>query len=172
MNLLYDENTEGCLQEPVMMQEVILVGGILTARIPVLLKEMSDNGKEAYYPYEDRPEMIFADDTGECQMTFQMIDKELGPDETGIAAEAVREYISSIYPRNELSPVHRYDKGKFQCGWFTMVLEEAGESSQHVKAVLSVHNRMLLVTATFPEQDRLKWEALLKYFFDTLEETA
>ena len=66
MNLLYDENTEGCLQEPVLMQEIKLVNGILTARIPVLLKEMSDNGKEAYYPYEDRPEMIFADDTGEC----------------------------------------------------------------------------------------------------------
>jgi hypothetical protein len=31
---------------------------------------------------------------------------------------------------------------------------------------------MLLVTATFPEQDRLKWEAMLKYFFDTLEENA
>ncbi|MTK07536.1 MAG: hypothetical protein F8N38_10665 [Hungatella sp.] len=171
MNLLYDENTENCLQEPVLMQEIKLVDGILTARIPVLLKEMSDNGKEAYYPYEDRPDMIFADDTGGCQMTFQMIDKKLGPFETGIAAEAVREYISSIYPRNELSPVHLYN-GRFQCGWFTMELNEAGESSQHVKAVLSVHNRMLLVTATFPEQDRLKWEAMLKYFFDTLEETA
>lgn len=172
MNLLYDENTENCLQEPVMMQEVILADGILTARIPVSLKEMSEKGKEAYYPYEDRPEMIFADDTGECQMTFQMIDKKMGPFETGIAAEAVREYISSVYPRNELSPVHRYDKGKFQCGWFTMGLEEAGKSSQHVKAVLSIHNRMLLATATFPEQDRLKWGTLLKCFFDTLKENS
>lgn len=172
MNLLFDEKTEGCLQEPVMIQEVVLVDGILSASIPISLKEMSENGKEAYYPYEGRPEMIFADDTGECQMTFQMIDKKLGSYETGIAAEAVREYISSIYPRNELSPVHRYDKGRFQCGWFTMELKEAGESIQHVKAVLSVHNRMLLVTATFPEQDRLKWETQLKYFFDTLEEAA
>jgi hypothetical protein len=154
-----------------MMQEVVLVDGILTARIPVSLKEMSENGKEAYYPYEDRPEMIFADDTGKNHMTFQMIDKKLGPDETGIAAEAVREYISSIYPRNELSPVHQYD-GRFQCAWFTVELEEAGDSNQHVKAVLSVHNRMLLVTVTYPEQDHLKWETLLKYFFDTLKEAA
>jgi hypothetical protein len=171
MNLLYDENTEGCLQEPVMMQEVVLIDGILTARIPISLKEMSEDGKEAYYPYEDRPEMILSDDTGECQMTFQMIDKKLGPDETGIAAEAVREYISSIYPRTELSSVHLYH-GRFQCGWFTMKLEDAGEKSQHMKAVLSVHNRMLLVTATYPEQDRLKWETLLKYLFDTLKEAA
>jgi hypothetical protein len=155
-----------------MMQEVVLVDGILTARIPVSLKEMSENGKEAYYPYEDCPEMIFADNTGKNHMTIQMIDKKLGPDETGIAAEAVREYISSIYPRNELSPVHRCDKGKFKCCWFTMKLEEAGENSQHVKAVLSVHHRMLLVTATYPEQDHLKWETLLKYFFDTLKEAA
>jgi hypothetical protein len=171
MNLLYDENTEGCLQEPVIMQEVVLVDGTLTARIPISLKEMSEEGKEAYYPYEDRPDVIFADDTGKNHMTFQMIDKKLGSDETGIATEAMREYISSIYPRNELSHAHRYDKGRFQCGWFTMELEEAGESSRHVKAVFSVHNRMLLVTATYPEQERLKWETLLKYFFDTLKET-
>ena len=105
-------------------------------------------------------------------MSKTIKDGGVGPYETGIAAEAVREYISSIYPRNELSPVHRYDKGRFQCGWFTMELKEAGESSQHVKAVLSVHNRMLLVTATFPEQDRLKWETQLKYFFESLEEAA
>ena len=95
MNLLYDENTENCLQEPVMMQEVILVDGILTARIPVSLKEMSENGKEAYYPYEDRPEMIFADDTGECQMTFQMIQPPpTSTNRVKRAASAVRSNVS------------------------------------------------------------------------------
>lgn len=104
-------------------------------------------------------------------MTFQMIDKNLGQEETRKAAEAVREYISSRYPRSELSPVHLHAAGQYPASWFTMELEEAGGMQQHVKAVLSVRNQMFLTTATYPEEDRIKWEVLLKHFFNTLRET-
>jgi hypothetical protein len=51
-----------------------------------------------------------------------------------------------------------------------MELEEFEEKKQHVKAVLSVQNQMCLVTATYPETSRMKWEVLLKRFFYTLRE--
>ncbi|MFW6677043.1 hypothetical protein ACOAOT_05215 [Lacrimispora sp. AGF001] len=171
MNILYDPDTEGCLQEQVTMERITLADAMLSAEIPAELKQMPESMKDMLYPYEDRPEMIFSDVDGKNQMTFQLIDKNLGQEETRKAAEAVREYISSRYPRSELSPVHFHAAGQYPASWFTMELEEAGGMQQHVKAVLSVRNQMFLATATYPEQDRMKWEVLLKQFFNTLRET-
>ncbi len=171
MNILYDSDTEGCIQEAVVMERILLADGILSAEISADLKEMPENMKEIFYPYEDRPEMILADADGKNQMTFQRIDKKLSMEETRNAAEAVREYISRIKPRSELSLVHLYVEGQYPAGWFTMELEEFEEKKQHVKAILSVRNQMYLVTVTYPEQDRMKWEVLLKRFFYTLIES-
>lgn len=170
MNILYDSDTEGCIQEAVIMERIVLADGILSAEIPADLKEMPESMKEMFYPYEDRPETILADEDGKNQMTFQRMDKKLGMEETRNAAEAVREYISRINPRSELSPVHLYVDGQYPAGWFTMELEESEEKQQHVKAVLSVYNKMWLVTATYPVKDRMKWEVLLKQLFQTLRE--
>ncbi|WP_156882374.1 hypothetical protein [Lacrimispora indolis] len=171
MNILYDQDTEGCLQERVTLEWIVLDNGTLSAEIPAELKQMPEIMKEMFYPYDKRPEMILADTDGKNQMTFQRIDKKLRPEETRKAAEAVREYISSRHPRSELSPVHLYAAGQYPAGWFTMELEEPGEKQEHTKAVLSVRNQMFLATATYPEQDGMKWEVLLKRFFHTLHET-
>jgi hypothetical protein len=171
MNILYDPDTEGCLQEQVIMERIVLADAMLSAEIPAELKQMHESMKDMLYPYEDRPELIFSDSDGKNQMTFQLIQKKLGQEETRKAAEAVREYISNRYPRSELSPVHLHATGQYPAGWFTMELEEARGMQQHVKAVLSVRNQMFLATATYPEQDRMKWELLLKQFFNTLRET-
>lgn len=168
MNILYDFDTEGCIQEAVVMERIMLADGFLSAEIPADLKQMTENMKEMFYPYEDRPEMILADDDGKNHMTFQRIDKKLAMEETRNAAEAVREYISRINPRSELSYVHLYVNGQYPVGWFTMELEEFEEKKQHVKAVLSAQSQMCLVTVTYPETDRMKWEVLLKRFFHTL----
>ena len=171
MNKLYDPDTEGCIQEQVIMERIPLADAMLSAEIPAELKQMPESMKDMLYPYEDRPEMIYSDADGKNQMTFQLIHKNLGQEETSKAAESVREYISSRYPRSELSPVHFHACGLYPARCFTMELEEAGGMQQHVKAVLSVQNEMFLATATYPEQDRMKWEVLLKHFFNTLRET-
>lgn len=170
MSILYDSDTEGCIQEAVVMKRIVLADGFLSAEISADLKQMTEHMKEMFYPYEDRPELILADDDGKNHMTFQRIDKKLVMEETRNAAEAVREYISRIHPRSELSLVHLYVNGQYPAGWFTMELEEFEEKKQHAKAVLSVQNQMCLVTATYPELDRMKWEVLLKRFFHTLRE--
>lgn len=170
MNILYDPDTEGCIQEQVIMERITLADAMLSAEIPAELKQMTESLKDMLYPYEERPEMIFSDAAGKNQMTFQLIHKNLGQEETRKAAEAVREYISGRYPRSELSPVHFHASGQYPASWFTMELEDAGEMQQHVKAVLSVQNEMFLATATYPEEDRMKWEVLLKHFFNTLRE--
>ena len=170
MNKLYDPDTEGCIQEQVIMERITLADAMLSVEIPAELKQMSESMKDMLYPYEDRPEMIFSDADGKNQMTFELIHKNLGQEETRKAAEAVREYISSRYPRSELSPVHLHAAGQYPASWFTMELEDAGGMQQHVKAVLSVRSQMFLATATYPEQDRMKWEVLLKHFFNTLRE--
>lgn len=168
---MYDPDTEGCLQEQVIMERITMADAMLSAEIPAELKQMSESLKDMLYPYEDRPEIIFSDADGKNQMTFQLIDKNLGQEETRKAAESVREYISSRYPRSEMSPVHLHAAGQYPASWFTMELEEPGGMQQHVKAVLSVRSQMFIATATYPEENRIKWEVLLKHFFNTLRET-
>lgn len=172
MKVLYEQSAKGSFQEQIVLERIVLEDGILTAEIPVELKQMPEDMIEAFYPYEGRPERIYADADGKSQMTFQLIDKKLTPDEVGKAAEAVREYISQIYPRNELCPVHLCQEERFLMGWFAMGLEEAGIKQRHIKAVISVRNQMFLTTVTFLEEEQLKWEVLFRHFFHTLKETS
>lgn len=75
MNILFDQDTEGCLQERVTLEWIVLNNGILLAEIPAELKQMPEIMKEMFYPYDKSPEMILADADGKSQMTFQRIIK-------------------------------------------------------------------------------------------------
>lgn len=170
MKLLYHQETEGCRQETVTVTEMELEEGLLTAELPSQLELMPESMREVYYPYENRPAMILSDMDGNIQMTFQLIDKGLKPTETGNAAEAIRKCAEKLYPHSRMSPVHMFDKGEIHVGWFVMGLEQDGESCCHVKAVFPIHGRLFLTTATYPEQDKSKWEVLLKHYFATVHE--
>lgn len=168
MGILHKPDTKGCIQETVILREIVLAGGHFRAEIPVELQPMPESMRGMFYPYEELPDTILSDEHGRNQMTFQLLDKAVGQEETGKAAEAVREYMSSLYPQSELSPVHLYRERGNCVGWFCMELEEEEEVYRHIKAVLSVCGRMLLVTATYPRGDALKGETMLRHFFGTL----
>lgn len=170
MKVLYEQDTDGCIQETVMVEEMILAEGLLAAELPVQLSVMPEDMREEYYPYDNRPLMLLANSNGSIQMSIQMLERMLVPDETGGAAEAVRSCMERMYPHSSLSPVHLFRQGGIPVGWFAMSMEMAGEPFLHVKAVLPVHNRLCLTTMTYPEPDRMKWMAVLNHFFVTLQE--
>ena len=147
---------------------VELIEGCLVGQFPEELQPMSMDMREMYYPYNERPAMIWADTSGKIQVTFQAIEKKMTPPETASAAEAIREYTERLYPREEILPVHLYREGEIPVGWFVMKLEINREQQRHVKAVLSVYNKMCILTLTYPEPEHLKWEIVLKNMFAAL----
>lgn len=171
MNVLYNQTSKGCVQDELAFYQTEIVVGVISAEIPCDLCPMSESMQEIFYPYEKRPDLILADEQGKNQMTFEMLNKNMKAEETEMAADALREYISQMYSRSELSPVYLYRTGNIRVGWFAMTLEmEEGEVYCHRKAVLSVHNQMFLVTASYPQADRLKWDVIFKHTFDTWKE--
>ena len=55
-------------------------------------------------------------------------------------------------------------------GWFFMKMELNNMSVYHIKAVRTVREKLFLITMTYPEAEYLKWQIVLKYIFDTLQE--
>lgn len=171
MNVLYNQTSRGCVQDEMAFYQMEVAEGIASAEIPCGLCSMPESMKEIFYPYERRPDLILADEQGKYQMTFEMLNKSMKAEDTEKAADALREHISQMHPRSELSPVYLYREGSSRVGWLVMTLEDEGEVYCHRKAVLSVRGQMFLVTASYPQTDRLKWDVIFKHVFDTWRET-
>jgi hypothetical protein len=166
--IFYDQEMEGCQQETIVLKRVELAPEVLTAEIPQQMEPMSGAFRDMFYPYDNRPEVILSDREGSAQLTFAMLDKDMLPGECGDAAEAVRSYTEEEYPHNWISPVVCFRGGEVPVCWFLMILTEEDRQRHHVKAVFSVWGRFCLATFTYPEQERTKWEAIVKRFFSTL----
>lgn len=166
--IFYDQEMEGCRQETILLKRAELEPGILTAEIPQQMEPMSGVCRDMFYPYDSRPETILAEREGSAQLTFAMLDKEMLPGECADAAEAVRRCTEEEYPHNWISPVLSFRGGEVPVGWFLMIFTEEDRQRHHVKAVFSVCGRFCLATFTYPEQERIKWEAIVKHFFSTL----
>lgn len=152
------------------MNMLEMIDGSLTIKIPEELQSMTEEMRERCYPYEERPELIWSDADGQVQMTFQSIEKKLTAQETGQAAESMREYTESVYPNDEILPVHLYLDGEIPVGWFVIKMNMGTEEKRHVKSVFSVCKKMCILTLTYPEQEHLKWEVIIKNVFAKLQE--
>ena len=131
---------------------------------------MPEHLRDSFYPYENRPEMILSDSEGKVQISFQLFDKELRKDQTMQAVEEVRKCTGFLYPWNALSPSYMHWSGECPVGWFFMKMELNNMSVYHIKAVRTVREKLFLITMTYPEAEYLKWQIVLKYIFDTLQE--
>ena len=99
---------------------------------------MSEDLKESFYPYEDRPSIILSDAKGYVQMTFQMFHQELKDSDIRQAAQAVHKCTEDLYSRNQLSPVYMNRSGESPVGWFLMEMELGDRKCHHIKAVRTV----------------------------------
>lgn len=170
MNILYSQDANGCHQDSIAAHTVTIIKDILTADLPQELDDMPEHLKDSFYPYEDRPPVIMSDPEGRVQMTFQILQKELRDAETRKAAQAVHRYTEYFYSRNELSPVYINRSGEVPVGWFLMEMELGDLKCHHIKAVRTVLGKLCLMTVTYPEEECIKWQAVLKRLYLTLQE--
>ncbi len=170
MDCLFTQDTEGCLQDTILLKKMTIMENLLTAELPEELDVMPDHLKNSFYPYEDRPEMILSDSDGNIQMTFQLLHRELNNGEIWEAADALHICMERLYPRNEISPVCLYSHGESPTGWFFMEMELGDVFVCHVKAVRAVQGKFFLMTMTYPKTESGKWQAVLKHLFSTLRE--
>ena len=170
VNILYSQNIKGCHQDAILVHPIVVIENILTADLPQELNMMSEELKDSFYPYEDRPSVILSDSQGNVQMTFQIFEQELKDGDIRQAAQAVHKCTEDLYSRNQLSPVYVNCSGETPVGWFLMEMELGDTKYHHIKAVRAVQERLFLMTITYPETESLKWQAVLNHLFLTLRE--
>lgn len=167
MGLLFDQETEGCVQDSVRVFQWTEPGGRLSLELLEGFHDLSGEKREEHYPFDDRPEIILEDTANDVQLTLQFLDKELKPGETRTALLKISELTKNAYPRYQSSPEYLFEKGDILIGWFVLSMEDI--EKEHVKAVFSIDHKMTLLTLTYPEKESFKWRPIFKYIFGSFK---
>lgn len=165
--VLFSQDTEGCFQDTVSTVLWSMPGRKFSVELPEGFEEMSEESREENYPYTDRPEIILEDISEDAQITLQFLEKELKEAEIWDAVSQVLELTENTFPEHKVSPEYLYEGGSTPIGWFLLTMEDM--EKEHVKAVLSVEDKMALFTLTYPAEKNFKWRPLFKYIFSSIK---
>lgn len=158
MNLLFDKDAEGSIQDTVKMCTWELLEGKILLELPEGMEKMPAERQEKYYPYEGRPEIILEHMECDVQITFQMLEKKLKPEEVYKAVHEIYKLIDKAFPKYKKTKIYLADDGEVEIGWFLMEMEDGGK--EHMKAVFSAMEKIALLTVTYKETEKWKWRVL------------
>lgn len=164
---LYSRDTEGCVQDSVSTVLWTWEDGKFSMELPEGVEEMEDQRKEEIYPYEERPEIILEDIREDIQFTLQYFDKTLKETEVREGISKILELTEESFPEYKTSPEYLWEEAGVPIGWFLLTMEDL--EKEHVKAVFSLEERMMLFTLTYPVENNFKWRPLFKYIFSTIK---
>lgn len=167
MTTVFDETAEGTRQETVRMTVWQPADGGISMELPEGFSPMEESRREAYFPLEDRPERILEYAGEEVQITFQITGQTMKKEETAAAAQQIRETAEEA-ARYGCSPVYLERLGEIRTAWFLIQMKDI--EKEHIKAVLSVKDRMALLTLTYPEDAGFKWRALWEMILGSMKE--
>lgn len=164
---LFNQKEEGCIQDSVQAVRWKESGERFMLELPQGFHEMTDEKKKAFYPFDNRPEVILEEDGDGAQFTFQFLDKKLKGEDIRKAIGQVRKLTEDTFPEYKVTEEHLNMEGEIIVGWFCVQMERLGK--EHMKAVFSVESQMALLTMTYPEEKEIKWRAVVRHMFRTLK---
>lgn len=168
MQTLFYEDTKGCSQDTVITAQREFSEGKLKIELPAELKEMDDERRAEFYPYEERPDLIFEDEEKLVQVTLQFFDEKMEKEDTYRTILKMQDLIEDAFPKYRQSPAYLFKKGQIPAGWFLMKMED--RQMEHVKIIFSIKGKMVLLTVTYPETDRAKWRVLIRFMMASVKE--
>lgn len=168
MNTIFHSDAEGCSQEQIGVFTWKDPEQRLSLALPEGFREMEEEKKEENYPMAERPEIIMEDERGKTQLTLQFLNKGMSREETGEAGQKICELTQDSFVQYQISPFYLYENGEIPVGWFRMSMKAL--KWEHIKAVFSINNHMALLTLTYPEEERIKWQVFIKYLFDSVHQ--
>ncbi len=168
MNAIFHKDAEGCSQEQVCAFTWTDPKQRLSLVLPEGFQEMEEEKREEYFSMEERPEIIMEDEQGSTQFTLQFLNKAMSREETKEAVRGICELTQKTFVQYKTSPLYLYEKSEIPVGWFCMSMKAL--KREHIKAVFSIENRMVLLTLTYPEEERVKWQVFARYLFDSLHQ--
>ncbi len=132
---------------------------------------LGEEEKKQDFLYEPVPEIVLYSDHEQAWITMQVLSKGQEEKEIIRAGEAIQQLVERSYPQYKSTPVYYQDESGVPVAWFAMNMEE--RKAEHVKAVFFLQDRwgsLVLLTFTYPEEEKDKWRAILPILFSTIEE--
>ena len=166
MKILFDKETEGCVQDLVQVISWELLGGDIQLELPQGFQEMTPERRSEFYPYENRPEIILEDMESEVQITLQFLDKVMQEKETRTALGMVHELMEDAFSKYEITPAYLFEDGHLPIGWLLIKMKD--RRVEHVKAIFCCKGKMTLLTVTYSMDEYIKWRALVKCIFKSI----
>lgn len=166
MKILFDKETEGCVQDLVQVISWKPLGGDIQMELPEGFHEMTRERKSEFYPYENRPENILEDMESQTQITLQFLNKAMQEKETRVAIGKVHELMEDAFSKYEITPAYLFEDGYMPIGWFLIKMED--RRTEHVKAIFSCKGKMSLLTVTYSIDESIKWRTLVKCIFKSI----
>lgn len=128
------------------MQTIFLFQDRLRICLPENFSLIQSEKAAEIYPSLKRPQVIYADAGFSRFLTFSLLDKLLGSEETLNAAKEMRKLIWSLYPSSILSDVVSIRFGNLRCSGFSFRTGPQEEQVFNTMCAVSLENRLLLNT--------------------------
>ncbi len=165
---IFSEDEKGCSQTTVILKRVSLYDGALDMLLPEDMEEMAEAWREVYYPYKERPEIIWWRPDGRVQMTFQRFACSLPREKVYAAAIAVSHLVQNHHPRIRAGCVHLFFEN-VAIGWFIMELNKGERKKKHMKFIMGLDGKFTLGTLTYPVEEQEKWTVIIKHLFWSID---
>lgn len=168
MQVLYEQETGNTMQSMVKMSKWTMPNEKFSLQLPESFVQMNEVGQKENYPYRNRPEIILEERNSGVQITFQILDKEMKRADTEEAAAQMREQVKKAFPKYQCSIPYMLIAGELPVGWFVLEMED--RKKEHIKAIFSIENKLVLFTVTYWSREKEKWYFLFRYILASLKE--
>ncbi|MCM1159599.1 MAG: hypothetical protein NC412_00105 [Roseburia sp.] len=95
------------------------------------------------YPSEYRPQVIKTDDTGMVNMTFNLFDRNILPQQIKGATQTIKKGIRNMYPANIFFEEEMFEMGDTVCCWFDYKSHAMDGAIYNLLYVTSIEGKVL-----------------------------
>lgn len=140
-------------REETQWQEAVCLNGQMEIQLPREFEIPSDDVAGRKFPYEQKPQEIYMDSTGERIITFNLLKNALEEKQVYSAVKEMQQTIGHLYPESIRQRARCLRTGEETVGWFSFVTGGMAGDCTHNLFVLPQDGRMLLGSYHFPERD-------------------
>ncbi len=133
-----------------MWKDIVCLSGQLSLQIPEELEKPPEETAKVYFPYDQRPQEIWMDETRSRTLTFNLLELSLKESQVFSAIREIQKMISRVYPESMRESAQNFRAGGVAAGWFSFFTGGIREDHCHIMFVMPVNERMMFGSYHFP----------------------
>ena len=142
-------------------QEISCLEEQVLLKLPEEWKRPTDEVIAKKFPYNSKPQEIFADLHERKIITFNLLDKQLVDEQVYPAIKEIQRLINRLYPESIRKSAGIFKVNAGMSGRFTFITGGMEYDTAHCMFILPVNERMMLGSYHFPLEEIAEEEAVL-----------